>query len=354
MAARASAALIAELEGAADGRSPERCAKMLRQVTTLFLSSAHRFNEEQIALFDDVFLRLMATVNSHSLAHLSNNLCEVSTAPRKTIRLLAFHDDVLVAGPVLKSSSRLLDKDLIEVTNLRGEQHLLQISGRQTVDVTLSDTLVKRGEKAVLRTLVQNLGSRFSEAGYVALVAEALKDNGFAEKLAGRSDVPRAFRIELAAKVNDAQMCRLQAVSPMLQRKIQAAAAKKADDVESAAPRADYSGALAKMTELSRKGRLNDRSVNRFAVEKDYLHVVAALTFLAGAQIEVVAPLMRTAELDGLIVACKAARLNWSTSKMIIHNRPGMPAITDAELEQAEIEFDAISLSVAQRTIRLW
>ena len=57
MAARASAALIAELEGAADGRSPERWAKMLRQVTTLFLSSAHRFNEEQIALFDDVFLR---------------------------------------------------------------------------------------------------------------------------------------------------------------------------------------------------------------------------------------------------------------------------------------------------------
>ena len=85
MAARASAALIAELEGAADGRSPERWAKMLRQVTTLFLSSAHRFNEEQIALFDDVFLRLMATVNSQSLAHLSNNLCEISTAPRKLI-----------------------------------------------------------------------------------------------------------------------------------------------------------------------------------------------------------------------------------------------------------------------------
>ncbi len=354
MAARASAALIAELEGAGDSRSPERWAKILRQVTTLFLSSAHRFNEEQIALFDDVFLRLMATVNSQNLAHLSNNLSGISTAPRKTIRLLAFHDDVLVAGPVLKSSSRLLDKDLVEVANLRGGEHLVQISGRQTVDVSLSDTLVKRGEKAVLTTLVQNLGSRFSEAGYAALVAEALKDNGFAEKLAGRSDVPRAIRIELAAKVNDAQMCRLQAVSPTLQRKIQAAVAETANHVEGAAPRADYSGALARMAELSRKGRLNDRSVNRFAVDNDYLNVVAALTFLAGAQVEVVAPLMRTAELDGLIVACKAARLNWSTSKMVIRNRPGMPAITNVELEQAEAEFDGISLSVAQRTIRLW
>lgn len=355
MALRASAALIAELEGAADSRSVERWAKILGQVTTLFLSNAHRLNEEQIALFDDVFLRLMATVNSEDLAHLSNNLCGLSTAPRKTIRQLAFHDDVLVAGPVLKSSGRLLDKELVEVANMRGEQHLLQISGRKILSESLSDTLVRRREKAVLSTLVENPGSCFSEAGYAALVAEALSDNGLAEKLVSRSDVPRSLRLELSAKVNDTQMHRLQAVSPTLQKKIQAAAAETADHTEGGAPtRADYSDALAKMAELSRKGRLNDRSVNRFAIDNDYVNVVAALTFLAGAQVEVVAPLIRSAELDGLIVACKAARLNWSTSKMIIRNRPRMPAITNVELGKAEAAFDAISLSVAQRTIRLW
>ena len=85
---------------------------------------------------------------------------------------------------------------------------------------------------------------------------------------------------------------------------------------------------MAKMAELSRKGELNDRTVNSFAVKRDYVDVVAALAFLSGASVEVVAPLIRMAELDGLIVACKAARLNWSTTTMIIRHRPDCAAVT--------------------------
>ena len=53
-------------------------------------------------------------------------------------------------------------------------------------------------------------------------------------------------------------------------------------------------------------------------------------------------------------MACKAARLSWSTTKMIIHHRPGCAAATPSQLEQAKASFDALSLLVAQRTIRLW
>jgi Uncharacterised protein conserved in bacteria (DUF2336) len=355
MAATASAALIAELEGAVDGRSPERWAEILRQMTRLFLADAHRLNEGQIAVFDDVFLRLIERADAQALALLSNNLSEISAAPRKAIRQLAYHDDVLVAGAVLRRSSRLLDEDLVEIANARGGQHLLEISGRQTVSASLSDKLVERGETAVLSKLIQNLGARFSEAGYAALVAKARRDDGLAQKLVRRSDVPPALRRELVAKVSDARMRFLQAVPSALQGKIQAAIAATAERVEVPAPMpVDYSAPLAKMVELSRKGGLNDRSVNRFAVKHEYVDVVAALSFLSGAQVEVIAPLIKTAELDGLIVACKAARLNWSTTTMIIRHRPGCPVVTNRQLEQAKAAFDALSLSVAQRTIRLW
>jgi uncharacterized protein (DUF2336 family) len=170
MVGTASAALIEELEGVIDGRSPERWTEILRRMTRLFLADAHRLNEGQIAVFDDVFLRLMERADVHTLALLSDNLSGISAAPRKTIRQLAFHDDVLVAGAVLRRSSRLLDKDLVEIANMRGEQHLLEISGRQTVSALLSDKLVERGEKAVLGKLIQNLGAKFSEAGYATLV----------------------------------------------------------------------------------------------------------------------------------------------------------------------------------------
>jgi uncharacterized protein (DUF2336 family) len=355
MAATASAALIAELEGAVDSRSPERLAEILRQMTRLFLADAHRLNEGQIAVFDDVFLRLMERADAQALAHLSNNLSGISMAPRRAIRQLAFHDDVLVAGAVLRRSSRLPDKDLVEIANARGEKHLLELSCRQTVNASLSDKLVERGEKAVLSRLIQNLGARFSEAGYAALVAKAKLDDGLAEKLVRRSDLPPALRRELVAKVSDARMRFLQALPPALQGKIRTAIATTAERVEVPAPMpVDYSPALAKMVELSRKGGLNDRSVNRFAVEHEYVDVAAALSFLSGTPVEVIVPLLKTAELDGLMVACKAARLNWSTTTMIIRHRPGCPAITNRELEQAKAAFDALSLSVAQRTIRLW
>jgi len=147
-----------------------------------------------IAVFDDVFLRLMERADTQALTLLSDNLSGISAAPRKAIRQLAFHDDVLVAGAVLRRSSRLPDKDLVEIANTRGEKHLLEISCRQTVSASLSDKLVERGEKAVLSKLIQNLGARFSEAGYAAFVAKAKRDDGLAEKLVLLSDVPPALR----------------------------------------------------------------------------------------------------------------------------------------------------------------
>ena len=70
---------------------------------------------------------------------------------------------------------------------------------------------------------------------------------------------------------------------------------------------------------------MNNSTVNRFAVGREYENVVAALSFLAEVPIEVIAPLINGAELDGLIVACKAARLNWSTTSMIVMQSAGLP-----------------------------
>jgi hypothetical protein len=120
MAAAASAALIAELDGAVRDGSPERRVQILRQVTDLFLSDADRLNETQISVFDDVLVRLIERVEARTLAHLSVTLSEIDTAPREATRQLAFHDDASVAVPVLTKSNPLSEKDLIEIANTRG------------------------------------------------------------------------------------------------------------------------------------------------------------------------------------------------------------------------------------------
>ena len=92
--------------------------------------------------------------------------------------------------------------------------------------------------------------------------------------------------------------------------------------------------------------------MNRYAVRSEYVHVVAALSLLSEVKIEAIEPLIEPERLYGLIVACKACRLDWSTMAMIIRNRPGCPPLTQRELEQARVVFDGLLLSVAQWTAR--
>jgi uncharacterized protein (DUF2336 family) len=353
MTAELPTALTAELEGVFNSRSPERRTHILHQMTKLFLIESDRLNDELIAIFDEVLLRLMEQANTQALAMLSNNLCSVSAVPSKTVRQLAFHHDVTVAGPILRRSAALLDKDLLEVADTRSPEHLIEICGRQTVSMPLGDKLVERGQIAALRRLIQNLGARFSDEGCAALVAKAKQHDDLAEALVRRSDILPGLRKELVAKVNEARTRVKRAAPSALQDKIKAAIATKAERTEMPTG-VEYAATHSKMVELSRKGGLNDRSVNRFAVEHDYVKVTAALSVLSVTPVEVIAPLISSDQLEGLMVACKAARLNWTTTKMIIGHRPGYSAPTAQELEQAKASFEVLSLSVAQRTIRLW
>jgi uncharacterized protein (DUF2336 family) len=355
MTATASAALIADLDKAVNGRSPQRRAEILRKVAKLFVSDAERFNEAQIDVFDDVLVRLIERVEAKVLAQLSGNLAAIGSAPKAAVRQLAFHEDASVAAPVLRNSKQLSEQDLISVAHVCGQQHLLAISGRETLNESLSDVLVKRGDSAVRNTLVQNAGARLSEIGYAVLVRDAERDDALAEKLGLRQDIsPDVFR-ELVGKAAKKVRARLlDSASPEMQAQIRATT-KTATEKAVAKPKPiDYGEPRSRMIELNRTGKLNDTTLNRFAVERDYISIVAALSFLSEVPIEAIEPLITSERLDGLIVACKAARLNWSTTTMIIRNRHGCAPVSKQQFEQGREVFDGLSLSAAQRTIKFW
>jgi uncharacterized protein (DUF2336 family) len=139
MLAAVSPDLIAELDVAVKDGSPERGVQILRQVTNLFLSNVERLAEPQLGVFDGVLVRLIERTEASTLVHLSETLSKIETAPRETIRKLAFHNDPSVAAPVLRDSNRLSEKDLIEIAKSRSQQHLLEICGRDTLNEALTD-----------------------------------------------------------------------------------------------------------------------------------------------------------------------------------------------------------------------
>jgi uncharacterized protein (DUF2336 family) len=356
MTTAASALLIAELEGAVNGGSPARRVQMLRQVTDLFLSDADRLNENQIGVFDDVLVRLIERMESRTLAQLSTTLADSAFAPKEIVRQLAYHDEASVAVPVLSKSKRLSESDLIEIANTHGQQHLLAISNRETLNEPLTDALLKRGNSQVSHALANNTGARFSEQGYSTLVGNAEKDGELAQKLGLRLDIPISMLRELLSKATAAVRAKLLKVAPPeMREKIQTAIDTIAAQIGiKVAPPVNYTQSEAIVLALNRAGKLGDQTINRFAIQGEYLNIIAALSLLSTVPIEAVEPLISNPRPDGLIVACRASRLDWSTTVMILRNRPNCTPLPKQELEQGKEAFETLSLSGAQRTIRFW
>jgi uncharacterized protein (DUF2336 family) len=353
MTATASTELIADLEAAVSGRSPERRALMLRRLTHLLLSSAGRLDEYQIGIFDDVLVRLMQHIEAQSLVQLSSILNNLTPALKQAVRHLACHKEIAVAAPVLLRTRSLSDTDLIEIASDLGRQHLLAISGRVTLNEGLTDVLLNRGDIDVCRVLAKNAGAKFSETGYAALVAAAEHNKDIAESLGLRSDIPPAMLRDLLSKATDAvRLQLLKAAPPRLRQSIREALDDIAAHVSKKAPElVVYSEARSRIVALNKAGKLNDSSVNRFALRREATNVIASLSVLSGAPIEAIEPLMEESSCDGLIVACRASRLNWQTTLAIVRSR-SVPQLSEQELERAQQEFNKLHLSTAQQTVR--
>jgi hypothetical protein len=286
------------------------------------------------------------------LVELSEELSAIERAPRQTIRALAFHDDPEVATPVLRRSGCLSEADLLEIVSRGRQHHLLAICDRRALGEKLTDALMRLGDVNVSNALARNAGALFSECGYATLVGRAERDESLAEKLGLRLDLPGSLLRELLSKVANVVQARfLTAPRPLVKAKADGSVAA-AVERPVARPKVDYTAVQAELVALNRTGKLNDGAVNRFAVRGEYVNVTAALALKADVKPEVIEFLLGSDRLYGLVVACKAARLSWSTTTMIVRNRPGCPPPTQRELDQCVAIHESLLLSSAQWTIR--
>ena len=113
----------------------------------------------------------------------------------------------------------------------------------------------------------------------------------------------------------------------------------------------DLVEARAAVVALNKTGKLGDSSVNRFAIRREYPNVIAALSLLSGASVDIIAPLMDEEGGSGLIIACRGSRLNWQTTQAVLNNRR-VPPLPKEHLEQAREMFEMLYVSAAQYTVR--
>ncbi len=350
-----SPSLIPELDDIVSRGDPKRRADAARRVSELFLQGAAGFHPDHVDLFDGVLISLVPHAEIAERAELAERLSALANAPRNLVGQLAHEDEIAIAGPLLRHSPVIDEKMLIEIASVKGQGHLLAMAERPTLSTDLTDVMVARGDRAVVRRAAGNAGAAFSDSGYSTLVKRASQDGVLTIRLGQRDDLSPAHLKDLLSGSIDVVRRRLFTVVKPERR----AAIKQAMAVISGPSereeRRDFLPAQRTVMKLHREGMLGEGALLNFARAFKYEESIAALSAMTGVKIETLNRLISGDRYDPILIAGKAVDIEWATVRALIllrvdPNRTASPA----DIEAARVNFARLMPATAQRVVAFW
>ena len=334
----------------------QRLARLTRGIAELFAEGAAGFQSDHVDLFDRILIDIVPHTETPARADLAERMSVITNAPRVLIEQLARESEISIAGPVLRRSPVLEDRVLVEIAGMRGQDHLLAITGRPKLSPDLTDVIVRRGDRDVVRRAAANAGAIFSTIGYSALVKRAAKDGVLTLTVGRRDDLPDPLLKELLAESVDVVRRRL---FDMAEPGRQAAVARAMAEVsgKGGQPRIQRDFAPAQRTVLSlyRAGDLNEAVLFDFAKAYRYTETVAALSAMSGVPIAAVDRLMAGDRHDPILIIGKAIGLEWATVRALVLLRLGPARIpASADIETVRTNFMRLMPSTAERVVSFW
>jgi uncharacterized protein (DUF2336 family) len=347
---------IPELQEIVSEGDPQRLGEVARRIAELFARGAAGFRPEHVELFDRVLIDLVPHTKIRARADLAEQIAPIANAPRALIGHLAREDDISIAGPVLRSSPVLEEQVLVEIARMKGQGHLLAMTERPQLSSDLTDVIVRRGDRDVVRRAAANAGALFSQAGYSTLIKRAGKDGVLTLAVGQRGELPDHVLKDLLAGSPDSVRRHL---FEMAKPERQAAIGRAMNEISGVSQpvesRRDFTPAQRTILALYRAGNLSEAALLGFAKAYRYEETVAALSAMSGIQIATLDRLMEGERHDPVLVVGKAIGLGWATVRALIMLRLGparMPAPTDVEVVRSN--FMRLMPSTAERVVNFW
>ena len=344
--------IIDELNNAITTGTPERRAELVQRLADLFVFGSVNYSADQIILFDDLFTRLVVTIEVSARAALARRLAEKPLAPPAVTRALAFDDAIEVAAPVLERSERLDNGAIVENARTKSQNHLLAISRRKSLDEVVTDVLVERGERPVVLSTAQNPGARFSDTGFTALVQRSEGDDELSCCVGLRRDLPRHYLLRLLTKASETVRRKLEAADPLSSTAIRAAIVEAVNRVQAKTALArDYASARAGVEALLAAGQLDEAAVAAFAAAGKFEETTTALALLCKLPVEHVELAMAGDRPETVLILAKAIGASWPTVKLILGMRRGQHSVSDRELDQCLGTYSRLKPVTAQQVL---
>lgn len=347
------AASLLEIESAIDRSAPERRAEILGRVMDLFMLGSNRYSEAEMAVFDTIIVKLAATIEASARVLLALRLAKASNAPIGAVRLLAFDDDIDVAGPVLTHSDRLDDATLVENADSKSQSHLLAIAQRVRLSEIVTDVLVERGNRPVVLTLAQNAGAHLSERGFGELIRRSTTDDGLAVIVGCRADVPTHLLLKLLATASKIVRSRLEAENPRLKKEVHSVVSEvtrrmKADLRATAVGAEGASAAAASLP----SGRVDATKFGGMAEGGKLEQIVGALAVKTGMPVDFVHRAVASDRNEAMLLLARAAEMKWKDVKALLLLKAGAAGLSQKDLELGLAQYERLKRDTAVQLLR--
>lgn len=348
--------LIPGLDEIVRSGDPKRRGEAVQKISDLFLRGASRFQPAHVDLFDGVFASLVPQTDAEARSALADKMSLLANAPPRLVAMLVHDDEVLIAGPLLRRSPLIDEATLIDIAKAKGQSHLLAISDRHTLSPVLTDVIVRRGDRDVIRRVAGNAGAVFSQIGYTGLIRRAGDDGVLAVTVGQRRDLaPEHLKSLLAQSVEVVRRRLFDMAGPEQRVAINRAMQDISGTPKHLTITRDFATAQRNVRKLHQAEELNEGALLRFARAHQYEETAATLAALSGVRIGTIDQLLKGDRDDPMLILGKSIGISWATVRALMTLRLG-PGRSPAphDVEEARQNFERLVPATAQRVLTFW
>jgi hypothetical protein len=191
-------------------KSSEKRVELLRRVTEIYLGHVDASMTGEKYLFDELVGTIVNKIDADERAQAATHFSTLQQIPDSLAHRLATDRDIRVAEPIVRDYHALSERTLIEVAQSGSQNHLYAIASRSNVPERVTDIVVDRGDRRVVRTLAGNQGAQFSRAGMDKLIGKAEKDSTLQSLIVDRADLSLEAIGKLLPMISSELAARLQ------------------------------------------------------------------------------------------------------------------------------------------------
>ncbi|TLP48378.1 DUF2336 domain-containing protein [Cohaesibacter sp. CAU 1516] len=325
--------------------------ELMRHVATLFSLTAEHCTDEQLATYDTVMQRLADLVCEETRSFAAKKLSTLGNAPHQIVRRFAF-DAIAVANPVLKHSPVLTDQDLIEVSDVKGKDHMVAICFRKQLSCVVTDVLIESEHGSVLIKLAANTDAEISPIGMRVLKNAAANDQALAKELSRRDKVNGVEDVKAAAplkRTNDLSVA-------SLWKDIEAQVPGPLYDLSmhSYLARYRFESSLNKIDKLERQGVLDKGILRQYASNDQFADVVCGIARMSGFPHQIVARMMATLHWEQTLCLFKLMGFSDQLVESLLSCGPWLLCLSPNQSMMIVKQYRLLTVEQARSRALLW